>query len=651
MDGTSFEIGIGVTGGTAVDKTAASLDALSAQLEGAGAAATAASDALKAGEAAYKQAETSADRAAKALEKIGISADAQRGKLKAALDAGDAKAAEAAAKKLRNLVDRQAEAATKAASAKDAMTAEAVALDKLKAASGHAADAQAAMAKKVDAAKVAAKSAADAATKASGSGKANEAAEALGKLGGPLGKLGQQAFGAVGGLQKLGASLGEMGPYVAAAVVVVALVAGAAALAGAAISATVAVGAWAVSLADAGRTSALLSDGIARSVVGGRQLDATISKLGTEVPQTREELQAMASTLAATGLRGDALSKALETAAVKAAKLKYGPDFAKQTLSLDSQVSRLHTNIAALFGGLHIDALLAAMAKLVGLFDATGASGKAIKVVFESLFQPLIDGITSWVPPLVAAFLQFEILVLKALIAIKPFAGKLLLLAEILGAVTLVMVAMGVGFALAVIAPFVAAGIVIAAVVGSVILFGLAVYDAATKAYAFGAAIIGGASTAFDWLKTKVKTATDFLSSLSLSGIGGDLMAGLADGIIDGGDAVLKAITGAVDDATKAAKAALGIASPSKVFHAIGLATGEGMAAGVDASSNGVQTALESMAAPPPAGGPPPAPVTAQSGPTTFNFYGVAGAEEGRDMFIEALESMRAQLGGGIPNG
>ena len=360
----------------------------------------------------------------------------------------------------------------------------------------------------------------------------------------------------------------------------------------------------------------------------------------------------MASSLAATGLRGDALSKALETAAVKAARLKYGPDFQKQTLSLDNQVTRLHANIAALFGGLHIDALLEAMSKLVGLFDATSASGKAIKVVFESIFQPLVDGVTEVIPKVIAAFLQLEIVVLKALIAIKPFGGKLLLLAEVLGAVTLVMIAMGVGFTLAVIAPFVAAGVVIAAVVGEVILFGLAVYDAATKAYAFGAAIVGGASTAFDWLKTKVKTATDFLSSLSLSSIGGDLMAGLADGIIDGGGAVLAAITGAVDDATKAAKQALGIASPSKVFHAIGMATGEGMADGVDASSVGVKDAIVTMAAPPAKSVAGTAsPERAASEIYNFNFYGVQGAEDAEDRFAEVLTNWRAQLGAGVRNG
>ena len=43
-------------------------------------------------------------------------------------------------------------------------------------------------------------------------------------------------------------------------------------------------------------------------------------------------------------------------------------------------------------------------------------------------------------------------------------------------------------------------------------------------------------------------------------------MQGLADGIVSGGSAVLSAMKGAVTGAIDAAKKALGIASPSKVF-------------------------------------------------------------------------------------
>ncbi len=42
--------------------------------------------------------------------------------------------------------------------------------------------------------------------------KANEAAEALGKIGGPLGVVGQKALGVKAGFDKVCASLGALGP-------------------------------------------------------------------------------------------------------------------------------------------------------------------------------------------------------------------------------------------------------------------------------------------------------------------------------------------------------------------------------------------------------------------------------------------------------
>lgn len=568
-DATDFTINIDAPDGS-VAQAASTMDRLVSSLATARSAAEEASAAMNAGQASYDRAQAAADKAAKAVERIGIAADAQRGKLQAALDAGDAAGADRAAAKLANLVARQGEAATKAQAAAAAMNAEAAALDRLKANAANAANAEAQIAKQLDAAKGKVDLLAKAQNAASGTGKVNEIAEGLGKLGGPLGKVGQQAFGAVEGFKKLGASLGSAGPYVAVAVAIVAIATAVATVTAAAIAGVAAVTAWAVQLADGARTQQLLSDGIAGTVEGGRALDAVIRRLGTVVPQTRDELLQMAGDLAKTGLKGKELGDALESAAIKAAKAKFGPEFQKQTLSLANQTARLKGNISELFSGLKIEKLLEGFSKLVELFDSTTVTGRAIKVVFESLFQPLVDGLVAFIPKMVSAFIQFEILVLKALIAIKPFGSQIKYVAEVLGVLAVIVAAMTGGFILAVITPFI---IIIGLAAGVVAAF-MEVYDA-------------------------ISTTVNMLSSMSLVEIGVAMIQGLANGITGAAGAVLSAITGVVGGAVNAAKNMLGIASPSKVFAEIGGYTAEGMAGGVDDGAGRVQASFGAMVAPP----------------------------------------------------
>ena len=106
-DGTSFTIDIPVTGGAQIDAAAKSTEVLAAHLDAASKASIAASDGIKASEASYRKAESAADSAAKALERVGLAADVQRAKLRAASDANDGKGAEKAAAKLRELVVEQ----------------------------------------------------------------------------------------------------------------------------------------------------------------------------------------------------------------------------------------------------------------------------------------------------------------------------------------------------------------------------------------------------------------------------------------------------------------------------------------------------------------------------------------------------------------
>ena len=82
------------------------------------------------------------------------------------------------------------------------------------------------------------------------------------------------------------------------------------------------------------------------------------------------------------------------------------------------------------------------------------------------------------------------------------------------------------------------------------------------------------------------------------------MINGLVNGLLTAGPQVLAAITGVANGAITAAKKALGIKSPSKVFASIGENTAAGMAVGVDSGAEDTQSAIESMVAPPAAHSP-----------------------------------------------
>jgi trimeric autotransporter adhesin len=636
-DGTTYEIGITADGSQAA-AASSTVDALAAALDRAGAASSAAATALTAGQDAYAEAESTANRAATAAERFGLKADEQRGKLDAALAIAQADGAQAAVDaiqaKLAALASRQEELSGKSAAAAAALDAEAASLAALSAASADATTEQAALASRLEgvanaerenaaAAKDLGNATAGMASKSGGGGvKLNELSESLGKLGGPAGVAGQKIAGVGNAVSKL-AAMGPAGIFLALAVAAVAVVAGVAA-------AGVALLQFGLANADAARTSMLLSAGIAGSVAGGKALQKTISDLGAKVPIATDELQKMAADLAKTGLKGDALSDALETAAVKSAQLKFGPEYAKAMLNADFQSKKLKENIGKIFGGLNTDGFLGAMQKGLALFGENSAAAKAIKVVFESMFQPVVDGLAAMVPKAIAGFLQFEIWALKGLIALHPYKPMF----ETIGSVVM---AMGSGL-----------GTILGMVFSSAML-GLQ-----------GLSMLGTAGgDALGWLSAKALEVRAFLQSFSLADVGMAMIDGLTGGLVSSAPKVIAAITGLAGNAVKAAKSALGIASPSKVFAEIGGYTAEGMSQGVDDGAGAVQGSLESLVAPPAAqAGSPAAGASAGGGGNTFqitiNAAGGAAqdiANAVREVLLDVLEGDVTQVGGAVPNG
>lgn len=638
-DGTSFAINIPVTGAEGIQLAADKLDQLTERLTSSSKTAVDAANAMRAGEQAYKQSENIYDRASKALEKLNASMEGASGK------------------KLANLIERQAEAAKWVDTAKAAMDRESVALDKLRTSAAgadkeldHLTQAQAAAKKGLDASK---KSQAD-------SFAANELlAGSLGKLGGPLGAAGQKAFELKGAWDKMGKALGAAGPYAAIAVAFVAVAASIAIVAAAAIAGVAQIAAWAVGLADATRTSVLLASGMVQSAAGGEELHGAIDKLARRVPQTSEELTKMAGELAKTGLRGKALTDTLETNAEAAAKLKFGPEWQKQMVSLDVQQRKLKSGINSLFSGLKIDALLEGLSTLTDLFDESSASGQAIKVVFESIFQPIVDGASGLVPVVRHTFLQFEILALKALISLKPWGSTIMKVGEVIGIVGAIMVsvfAFAIGVVIAAIASLAVSialpiALFAALVAGTMYLTGVFVN--------FGTQAVAGISAAWDAVVAFGAGILASLSSISLVDSGMRLIDGLVQGITQGATAVVAAVEGAATSAIGAAKKALGIASPSKVFAEIGAYTGEGMQLGIEASSGGVEAAMTDLATPvtgaAPGAAATPSAASAPAGAAGGNVFNITihGSEDlverVKQAVTDVMENAAIQLGAAVP--
>lgn len=111
---------------------------------------------------------------------------------------------------------------------------------------------------------------------------------------------------------------------------------------------------------------------------------------------------------------------------------------------------------------------------------------------------------------------------------------------------------------------------------------------------AVGVAVIG-------FLTGVVGVYSDLLdawNSFSLVDAGANLMAGLAQGITNGLDAVLSSVTSAGQAVIDRVKAVFGIHSPSKVFEELGGYTAQGFQVGLEGGQPGVQAAMQSTLAP-----------------------------------------------------
>lgn len=107
--------------------------------------------------------------------------------------------------------------------------------------------------------------------------------------------------------------------------------------------------------------------------------------------------------------------------------------------------------------------------------------------------------------------------------------------------------------------------------------------------------LVGRAVGLIRELPGKAKAALGNLGSLLVSA-GQDLIRGLINGVASMAGAIADKAKSVVSGAVSAAKSALGISSPSKVFLAIGKDTGRGFINGLTGSEDGIRRAADRMA-------------------------------------------------------
>jgi hypothetical protein len=350
-------------------------------------------------------------------------------------------------------------------------------------------------------------------------------------------------------------------------------------------------------------------------------LSALAKQLGVGVGEVEKKLR-LGQIKMKDGLR------ALEAAT----QARFGKTIAGQMLSINTQFSKAQENLAQMTSGVDLEPALNGLKELLSIFDESTAAGAVLKALIGEGLGGLSSGLGVLLPLGKAFFLEFAIGAMEIYLALRPIGRQIrewvgpFLTAE--NAATAGKVAV---YALA--ATFgvlaVAAGAAVALLVLPFVVVGVAIWALVRGAQAAWTALGDGAKAAAAWI-----------------------IDGLVGGIVNGASRVMSAARNLADSLSNSFKAALGIASPSKVFFRYGVNVDEGAEAGIEAGAGDVQGAVDDMAPVPPGGG---SRSLARLGGSTVNVYvgdvyfgGRKATEEERGGLVEFLKQ---QLQAGINAG
>ncbi len=621
----------------------------------------------------YKELEKTSANASKALEKSVAGVADVRAKMQSAMDAGDKNAIAKLGSQLMLAQGKQkelAQAATAAASALKAqeapVTSLANKLKQLQTAEKGAADAAKQLA---TAEKAGAKASEDAANAAEASEKARldsletnaKVGDGLTKLGGPLGSLGGKAKQLTEGWKDLSSKMGSGN----AAMLVGA--AAAAALVVALVAATAAAVKFAISSANASRDSALMTEAFMAQVGGSKELADSMSKVTKETGIAGDRQKEIIKSLQEANVSASDLPAALKAIATQEAALgdssgtskivedlkagkksvaemakemdsKFGGIAKKRMMGLDQQTETLQRNIAGLFAGINIEAVLAGIQKLVALFDSSTASGKALKSLIEAVFKPLekSGGIFVKIERFMLGMISQALSVGIAVKKMASFFGfDLGSLEDLPDVATLGKIAI-----MTLMIPFIPLAIVIGVVVGAFLLL-----RGAVRGFLVVASALGGAVSAMaESIVGPIKDLPAKFMAIATAAIDG-FVSGIKNGI-GKVEAVLQ-VLGAKSGA--AMKNAIDAHSPSRMFAEIGGFIPAGMAVGIDDGTDDVNASIGKMIdAPSAVPGVAAAASAAGGGTVTIGsiiINGVDGAANMIDQLAAELERVLFQSG------
>lgn len=453
---------------------------------------------------------------------------------------------------------------------------------------------------------------------------AKEAAGATRSLA-SLTDIAQRMPGPLGGIVS---RLGSMRALLAGGVIagaVVGIVAALAALVVASAAAAAALLRYGIAQSDARRSELLRLEGLTtlRSYYGlaagsATEMQAAIDRVSDSSALGRDRIAGMSQELYRAGLRGSALSNTLEALAMvesvqgaagvrrmrgrliadgragrSAQRLadtqaRLGGIAARQAMGLDRQMTRLRENVSRIFDGLKIEGLLRGLHEVTSLFSQQTATGRALKAMFEALFQPLVNTLTEGAPLARRFFQGMVIGALLLTIAIQRvgrWMAKTFGDSTILGSIDAQRAALIAG---AVVVGLFAAGLVLAAGAFAALAASAALVFAPI-AIAIGLAIALGAA---------VGTAVRAFMDADWRGIGLGIVTGIVTGLTLGRDRLISAMRGLAAAARSALTDALEIRSPSRVFADLGRQIPAGLAVGVDAGAGDAQAAVDGMVAP-----------------------------------------------------
>ena len=282
-------------------------------------------------------------------------------------------------------------------------------------------------------------------------------------------------------------------------------------------------------------------------------------------------------------------------AALEAAvKARFGDLAKRQLLALPEQINRARENLRNIFAGVQVDKFLVGLGKVLDLLDETTASGRTLRALAKTVFQPIVDFVGSDILPKVRTFLMgMSIAILdvvnmslRAYIWLKKTFGDVELFKGIDGAevaftagkvavyalIAGISILTGLFFALqaavsVVITPIWAIPAAIAAIIAHIVALKNLVVDAVT-------------------MKDSTKDA------------GNDAAKGAADGVKEGAPAFNAAMKDLAKGGKEAFEEELKIASPSKEMRATAKWIGPGVAQGVDDGAPVVEKAMSRLVDP-----------------------------------------------------